>query len=65
MVEEIYKRNKAKKWLKCLKCGRPMYTTVTRRICRPCTKRNYEVVPVLKHGLLQGSDYRTNEYEMD
>jgi hypothetical protein len=37
MVEEVYKRNKTKKKLPCLKCGKPMLTTVTRRICRRCT----------------------------
>ena len=65
MVEEVYKRNKEKKKLTCLKCGRPMVTTVCRRICRRCTKRNYEVTPVTPHSLLQSSDFRTNEYEME
>jgi Zn finger protein HypA/HybF involved in hydrogenase expression len=65
MVEEVYKRNRRKKKLSCLKCGRPMLTTVTRRICRRCTKRNYEVTPVTRHPLLQGTDYRTNEFEME
>ncbi|GEM_PF-3175158 len=65
MIEEIYKRNKKKRWLTCLKCGRPMFTTVTHRICRRCTKRNYEVTPVTKYDFLEGSDYRVKEFEVE
>lgn len=65
MVEDVYRRNKQKRWLNCLKCGKPMYTTVTHRICRRCTKRNYEVTPVSKYTLLQSSDHRGAEYDME
>ena len=65
MIKKIYRRNKEKKPLHCLKCGKPMLTDICHRICRRCTKRNYEVVPVLPYALLQGTDFRVNEWEFD
>jgi hypothetical protein len=65
MVKKIFRRNKEKRWLHCLKCGRPMWTNICHRICRRCTKRNYEVVPTLQYALLQGTDFHVNEYEME
>ena len=30
----------ARKWMTCLKCGRPFYTDIYHRLCRRCTIRN-------------------------
>lgn len=65
MVEEIYKRNRQKKWRKCLRCGKPFYTTLVHRFCRRCTKRNYEVTPTQRYSLLQNTDYRTDEFAIE
>ena len=65
MLEDVYKRNRKKKVMKCLKCGKPIRTTLVHRLCRRCTKRNYEVTPVTRYPMLQGTDFRSNEYEIE
>jgi hypothetical protein len=32
--------NRAKKWLSCLKCGRPIYTDRCHRVCPKCHQKN-------------------------
>ena len=65
MIKSVYKRNKQRKELHCLKCGRPMWTDVCHRICRRCTKRNYEVVTTLSYAMMHGTEFKENEYELE
>jgi Zn finger protein HypA/HybF involved in hydrogenase expression len=62
---EVYVQNKRKVDRVCLKCGRKFLTDRCHRICRKCTKENYDVVPVNKQSLLRGSEYFYNDWDMD
>ncbi len=62
---DIYKGNKWKAMKSCLKCGRKFLTDRCHRICRKCTKENYEVVPVGSFPLLKGSEYFYDDFEIE
>ncbi len=36
-------RQPEKKWMNCLRCGRPIHTDIYHRLCRRCHRRNREV----------------------
>ena len=62
---EIFRSNKGKDLRQCLKCGRKFITDRCHRICRKCTKENYEVVPVSSFELLKGSEYYYDDFEIE
>lgn len=62
---EIYRSNKTRDVRRCLKCGRKFITDRCHRICRKCTKENYEVVPVGSFALLKGSEYYYDDFEIE
>jgi len=39
----------ARAWKRCLKCGRPMFTTSYIRICPPCHRKNDRIMDRLVH----------------
>jgi hypothetical protein len=62
---EVYDSNKTKVMRRCLKCGRKFFTDRCHRICRKCTKENYEVTPVLRYPLLRGGEYLFDDFEIE
>jgi len=59
-VVSLLAANTAKKWLRCLGCGRKMYTDRCHRFCRKCLHRNDAAseVPWRRVALPEGLDLR-------
>ena len=62
---EIYEMNKGKTMRSCLKCGSKFLTDRCHRICRKCTKENYDVTPVSRFELLRGSEFFYDDFEIE
>ena len=62
---ESFEKNKERHQRKCLKCGRKFVTDRCHRICRKCTKENYDVTPVSRHELLRGSEFFYDDFEIE